>query len=96
MIQLTKSSRIAFEALGNNDKEKFMGLYRREENPEVLLNSYKAKKLPEIDDTYILKLSDQLRAIAKISEGKLIILEVVKHNTLQRIFSSLKDGGKSL
>ncbi|QTA86586.1 hypothetical protein [Desulfonema magnum] len=44
----------------------------------------------------MLKLSDQLRAIAKISEGKLTILEVVKQNTLQRMFSSSKLGGESL
>jgi hypothetical protein len=65
MIQLTKSSRVAFEALGNNEKKDFMGLYRHEDNPEILLDSYKAVKLPNIEKTYMLRLSDQLRAISK-------------------------------
>ncbi|WP_207682162.1 hypothetical protein [Desulfonema magnum] len=56
MIHLTKSSRIAFEALGNNDKEEFMRLYRHEDDPGAVLDLFKAIKLPDMENIYMLKL----------------------------------------
>jgi hypothetical protein len=91
MIELTKSSRIAFEALQEKDKKKLIRLYHHFENePETFFKSYKAKQLPRFDNTYVLNISAQLRAIAKFLEGKLIILEVVKHDTIKKMFSSKK------
>jgi len=91
MIELTKSSRVAYEALPERDKKQFMGLYHQIENdPKTLWQLYQAKKLPNIDNTYLLKVSEQFRAIVHIEDNKIIILEVVKHDTLQRLFFSSK------
>jgi len=88
MIELTKSSRIAYESLNDTDKKFFTGLYDTEKKaPDMLLKSFNAKQLPEIDNTYILKISNKLRAIVQISNGKTTILEIVTHNNLQNIFS---------
>jgi len=89
MIELTKSSRVAYEALSDRDKKRLMVFYHQiETEPNTLWKLYQAKKLPNIDNTYLLKLSEQLRAIVRIEGNKIIILEVVKHETLQRLFSS--------
>ncbi len=97
MIELTKSSRVAYEALQKKDKKQFMGLYHQIENdPQALWNLYQAKKLPNIDNTYLLKVSEQLRAIVNIKENEIVILELVKHDTLQRLFSSVNDDKKPL
>ena len=90
MIELTKSSKVAIDALPERDKKQFMGLYHQiETDPKTLWKLYQAKKLPNIDNTYLLKVSEQLR-IVLMENNKIIILEVVKHDTLQRLFSSSK------
>jgi len=95
MIELTKSSRVAYEALKERDKKLFMRLYHQIENdPQTLWKLYQAKKLPNIDNTYLLRVSEQLRAIVNVNENQIIILEVVKHDTLQRLFSSPKGSSK--
>jgi hypothetical protein len=72
-----------------------MRLYHQIENdPQTLWKLYQAKKLPNIDNTYLLRVSEQLRAIVNVNEDKIIILEVVKHDTLQRLFSSTKGSSK--
>ncbi len=87
MIELTKSSKIAYETLQERDKKQFMRLYYQVENdPQTLWKLYQAEKLPNIENTYLLKVSDQLRAIVNVNENEIIILELVKHNILQRLF----------
>lgn len=95
MIELTKSARVALEALHDKDKKKFIKIYKQEDLPISLLKLYNAKKLPLIDKTYLLRLSKQLRAIVRLSEdNNLIILEIVKHDNLKRIFSPIMNKEK--
>ncbi|MDM8524339.1 hypothetical protein QUF80_13295 [Desulfococcaceae bacterium HSG8] len=94
MIELTKSSRVAYESLNKTEKENFMRLYdhRREDEPDMILSSYAAIKLPDMENIYLLKISDHLRAIIRISEDKIFVLEIVRNDSLRQIFSSLKQG----
>ncbi len=87
MIELTKSSRVAYESLKSPDKENFMRLYKSDDDLDLILRCYGARKLPDIENTYILNLSDQIRAIVKILGDKIIVLEIVKSETLKQIFS---------
>ncbi|MCP4353481.1 MAG: hypothetical protein GY795_49155 [Desulfobacterales bacterium] len=64
-----------------------MRLYKSDDDLDMILRCYGVRKLPGIENTYILNLSDQLRAIVKILGDKIIVLEIVKSETLKQIFS---------
>lgn len=90
MIELSKSTRVAYESLDYKEKKYFTKLYESmKKNPDLILKTGHAKKLPNIENTYILKLSNQFRAIVKICGEKVEILEIVNRNNLKKIFGSI-------
>lgn len=93
-LYISKSARIALKTLRDIDREKLSKLLEEiQASPPTIHHLYKAKKLPGIQDTFLLQISHQLRAIIVIQDDKIQLLEIVKHDSLKRVFSSLRKRG---
>ncbi|MGK7924219.1 MAG: hypothetical protein AB4290_03020 [Spirulina sp.] len=96
LIQFTKSSRVAYESLDNTDKEKVKKLSTCLQNDLQSILS-ESKKLIDLENTYLVKLSPKFRAIIRVKEEIITILEIVNYHayhSLQQMFISLKEEEK--